>query len=235
MKKVNPTPDAGQAAATEVWSPSLGNRMFRTIVRPIFRFVFHILCRVKIEGKGNIPRKGAYLVVFNHISIFDPPLVLAFWPRNLEVAGAIEVLDRPFQGDLMRGYGVLPVHRGTADRKLLRGMIAFLKQGSPVLIAPEGGRTHSPGMRKAWHGAAYVAGKAMVPLVPVGVTGTGHVSEAWKRWRRPTLHMVIGEPFTLPPIPWGSANRKQALEENTELLMREVAQLMPSEYRGFYA
>jgi 1-acyl-sn-glycerol-3-phosphate acyltransferase len=216
------------------WSPSFGNRMFRAFVRPFFRFLFHILCRVQIEGKQNVPRKGAYLVVFNHVSIFDPPFVIAFWPRALEVVGAVEVLDRGYQGVLMRGYGALPVHRGKADRKLLRGMVSFLERGKPVLIAPEGGRTHTPGMRHAWHGAAYIAGKATVPLVPVGVTGTGSVSKTWKRWRRPLLRMVIGEPFTLPPIPWGTPERKAALEANTEQLMREIAQLMPREYRGIY-
>jgi len=216
------------------WSPSLGNRAFRALVRPLFRLLFRILCRVEIEGKVNVPREGAYLVVFNHVSIFDPPLVIAFWPRTLEVVGAVEVLDRGYQGLLMRGYGALPVHRGAVDRKLLRGMVSFLIRGSPVLIAPEGGRTHTPGMRQAWHGAAYIAAKAMVPLVPVGVTGTGSVTEAWKRWRRPKLHMVIGQPFSLPPVPWGTSERRAALEANTELLMGEIAQLMPREYRGVY-
>jgi 1-acyl-sn-glycerol-3-phosphate acyltransferase len=194
-----------------------------------------MLCRVRIEGKQNVPRGGAYLVVFNHVSIFDPALVISFWSRALEVVGAVEVLDRGYQGILMRGYGALPVHRGKPDRRLLRGMVSFLKRGKPVLIAPEGGRTHAPGMRKAWHGAAYVVGKAEVPLVPVGVTGTGGVTESWKRWRRPRLRMVIGEPFTLPPVPWGTPDRRKVLEANTETMMREIARLMPREYRGIYA
>ena len=216
------------------WSPSFGNRVFRAIVRPVFRLLFHILCRVEIVGMQNVPRQGGYLVVINHISIFDPPLAVAFWPRAMEIAGAVEVLDRGYQGVLMRGYGALPVHRGRADRKLLRGMVRFLKQGLPVLIAPEGGRTHTAGMRQAWHGAAYVAGKAEVPMVPVGITGTESVNEIWKLRQRPKLRMVIGEPFMLAPVPWSSPARKQALEANTEHLMRRIAQLMPIEYRGVY-
>ena len=228
-------PGARLPARKGDWSPTLGNRLFRAFVRPTFRFLFHVLCRVEIEGKQNIPREGGYLVVINHLALYDPAMVVAFWPRALEIAGAADVLDRPFQGDLFRGYGVLPVHRGQVDRKLLRGMVGFLNQGLPVLIAPEGGRTHTPGMRQAWHGAAYVAGKAMVPLLPVGVTGTEAADETWKRWRRPRLRMVIGQPFTLPLIPWGSPSRKQALEANTAQLMREIAELIPPEYRGIYA
>jgi 1-acyl-sn-glycerol-3-phosphate acyltransferase len=228
-------PGARLPARKDDWSPTFGNRVFRAFIRPFFRLLFHILCRVKIEGVQNIPAEGGYLVVINHISIFDPPLAVVFWPRAMEIAGAVEVLDRGYQGYLMRGYGALPVHRGTADRKLLRGMVRFLKQGLPVLIAPEGGRTHAPGMRQAWHGAAYVAGKAGVPVVPVGITGTESVSQIWKLRQRPTLRMVIGQPFTLPPIPWGSASRRQALEANTEQLMHEIAELMPPEYRGVYA
>ncbi len=234
MGKTKTAREASPGAGAGEWSPSFGNHVFRALIRPFFRFLFRILCRVKIEGRQNVPREGPYLVVFNHVSIFDPPFVISFWPRALEVVGAVEVLDRGYQGYLMRGYGALPVHRGKPDRTLLRGMVSFLNRGKPVLIAPEGGRTHTPGMRQAWHGAAYVVGKADVPLVPVGVTGTGGVSESWKRWRRPRLHMVIGEPFMLPPVPWGTPDRKKVLESNTETLMREIAQLMPREYRGIY-
>jgi 1-acyl-sn-glycerol-3-phosphate acyltransferase len=212
----------------------LGNRIFRALIRPIFRLLMHILCRIQIEGRHNVPREGAYLVVINHVSLYEAPLLIAFWPKPIEAAGAKEVLERPFQGDLMRGYGGLAVDRGRVDRKLLRNMVNLLKHGFPLLIAPEGQRSHVPGMGKAWNGAAYVAGKASVPLVPVGITGTENGPDLWKQLRRPLWRMVIGEPFTLPPVPWATSERKQVLNENTETVMRKIAELLPPEYRGVY-
>jgi 1-acyl-sn-glycerol-3-phosphate acyltransferase len=82
--------------------------------------------------------------------------------------------------------------------------------------------------------AAYLAAKAGVPIVPVGITGTGNVVEAWKRGRRPSLNMIIGSPLELPPIDLGSAERKSALWENSEMIMKAIAALLPGHYRGVY-
>jgi 1-acyl-sn-glycerol-3-phosphate acyltransferase len=128
-------------------------RLFRRIARPTFRILYRVLGRVKVWGWENIPAQGGYLVVANHVSIYDPPLVIAFWPRELEVAGAVDVLDRPFQVWFMRQYGALWVHRGQVDRRLLEEMVGLLRAGLPVLIFPEGGRSHVPGLRAGWPGA----------------------------------------------------------------------------------
>jgi 1-acyl-sn-glycerol-3-phosphate acyltransferase len=128
---------------------SWGVRIFRRIGRPFFRGLFHILARIQIEGFGNIPLQGGYLVTPNHVSIFDPPLVLTFWPRDLEIAGAEAVLERPFQGQLMRGYGALQVRSGYYNRALLDTMVKWMKRGQPFYISPEGRRTHTPGLKEA--------------------------------------------------------------------------------------
>lgn len=221
-------------AAGEVPPPPWWVRLFRVLGRPLFRLLFHILCRVEIEGWENVPRRGAYLVSANHPSIIDPPFILAFWPRPLEAAGAVDVLDRPFQGQLMRLYGAMPVHRGEADRKVLEAMITHLRAGQPVLLDPEGRRSHVPGMQEARPGVAYVAARSGVPVVPVGITGTESATAAWRRGRRGRLRMVIGRPVALPPVDLRSPGRKQALRANTDQLMRAIAALLPEEYRGVY-
>jgi 1-acyl-sn-glycerol-3-phosphate acyltransferase len=161
-------------------------------------------------------------------------MVICFWPRSLEVAGAAAVLGRPFQGRLMRAYGAMPVYRGTPDRAVLENIVVNLRSGLPVFLNPEGGRSHVPGMRKAKAGAAYVVGKTSVPVVPVGVIGSEAVDEVLSLTRRPTLRMVVGDPIQLPPVPWRSPERKAVLEQNTERLMRAIAELLPPEYRGVY-
>ena len=209
-------------------------RLFRMVARPLFRLVFHILCRIRIEGKENVPAGGGYIVSGNHLSIIDPPFVIAFWPRAIEAAGAVDVLARPGQGQLMSWYGSLSVHRGEADRALLEEMVRRLKAGLPVLMDPEGRRSHVPGMQQAKPGVAYVAAKAGVPIVPVGVTGTEVAIAAWKRGRRGRLKMVIGQPIWLPPVDFRAPTRKQQLRANLDTLMHAIAALLPEEYRGVY-
>jgi cytidylate kinase len=226
------------SAESDRWRPiirhSLGVRLFRRIARPIFRGLFWVLSRVQVEGADRVPSSGGYLVAGNHVSIVDPALIIAFWPEFLEAAGADTVLERPIQGRLMRYYGAMQVHRGMPDRALLEMTITCLQAGLPVLMDPEGRRSHQPGMQQAKNGVAYVAGKAHVPVVPVGVIGTEKVNQILSPFRRPALRMVIGEPLYLPPIPWGTPRRKAALKNNTEILMRAIAVLLPPEYRGVY-
>jgi cytidylate kinase len=210
-------------------------RWFRAIGRPAFRLLFHILCRVKIEGLENVPRSGAYIVSANHLSIIDPPFIIAFWPRPLEPAGAVEVLNRPFQGDLMRLYGGMSVHRGAADRALLDEAVRRLRSGLPLYMDPEGRRSHVPGMQSAHPGVAYLVARTGVSVVPVGITGAEQATARWRRLRRADLKMVIGTPLCLPPVNLRSAERKPALLANTETIMRAIATLLPEEYRGVYA
>ncbi|HLO33378.1 MAG TPA: lysophospholipid acyltransferase family protein, partial [Anaerolineales bacterium] len=129
-------------------------KIIRPIVKAIFRGVFSLFAQVKIIGKENIPYGKPYIVAINHVSMFDPPFAAAFWPEQLEIIGAIDVFGKPGQGQILRLYGVIPVHRGDYDRSLLTKIVSIIKSGIPLLIAPEGGRSHVPGMRRAKPGIA---------------------------------------------------------------------------------
>ena len=168
----------------------------RPIIKAVFRGIFHVLGRVKITGKENIPYGKPYVVAMNHVSIFDPPFAGAFWPEPLEVIGASDVFDKPGQGLVLKAYGVIPVHRGDYDRSLLTRIIHIINSGFPLLIAPEGGRSHVPAMRRAKTGIAYIVEKTNVPVVPVGLVGT--TEDFWQRathGKRPLLEMRIGKPI----------------------------------------
>jgi 1-acyl-sn-glycerol-3-phosphate acyltransferase len=211
-------------------------RLLRPIMKAVFRLIFHILGRVTVIGKEHIPYGRAYMVVINHISIFDPPLAAAFWPEILEIIGAADVFDKPGQGQVLKLYGVIPVHRGEYDRELMRRAVAVLESGRPLLMAPEGGRSHVTAMRRARPGVAYLIEKTGVPVVPVGLVGT--TDDFWqraKRGERPNLEMRIGEPFNLPPIMETGAARRAVRQRNADLVMRHLAGLLPEEYRGAYA
>jgi len=217
------------------YSVPIINRLARRVFRPIFRLVFHLLSDVKITGRENVPKSGSYLITINHISFFEPPFILAFWPTPPEGAGAIEIWNRPGQAILVRLYHGIPVHRGEFDRQLLDTMIAVLKSGRPLLLAPEGGRTHNLGMRKALPGVAYIVDKTGVPVVPVGIVGaTDDFLDRALRFKRPRLEMRIGQPFNLPSVEGKGATRRQALQANADQIMQAIAALMPPEYHGVY-
>ncbi len=209
------------------------NRLF---LRFGIRNLFRLMGRVKVTGKENVPLGTSYVIAMNHISIFDPPLTVCFWPEEPEVIGAADVFEKRGQGPLLSLYGVIPVHRGDYDRVLLDKVLAILRMGRPLVIAPEGGRSHEPAMRRAMPGVGYIIEHAQVPVVPVGLVGT--TDDFWQRAKRgekPELEMRIGKPIHFPPMNEKGAERREARQRNADLVMRYIAGLLPSEYHGMYA
>lgn len=211
-------------------------KIFRLILRPIFRLIFHIISDVNITGLENIPDNGSYIIAINHISIVEPPLVIAFWPQAPEAVGAKEIWERKGQSTLAKLYGGIQVHRGEYDRQLIETMIQVLQSGHPLLIAPEGGRSHSPGMRPALPGVAYIVDRSKVPVIPVGIIGsTDDFLQQALKLKRPVLEMRIGEMINLPDIEGRGEQRRDSLKRNADMIMYKIAELLPPGYRGVYA
>jgi 1-acyl-sn-glycerol-3-phosphate acyltransferase len=220
----------------EPYRVSSGALVFRALFRPVFRGLFHLLSRVHLEGLENVPAQGPYLIAVNHVSLFEPPLVLAFWPVAPEAVGAAEIWERPGQATLARLYGGIPVRRGEYDRRLLNTMLSVLESGRPLLIAPEGGRSHHLGMRRALPGVAYVVDKAQVPVLPVGIIGTADdFLRRALRGERPPLWMRVGPVLRFEPVAARGEARRVALQENADRVMASIAALLPPEYHGVYA
>jgi 1-acyl-sn-glycerol-3-phosphate acyltransferase len=225
-----------QATLTQPYVVPYRFRFSRAVMRPIFRGLFHILAAIQIDGLENVPVKGPYVIAINHVSLFEPPFILAFWPVAPEAMGAVDIWSRRGQATLARLYGGIQVHRGEFDRRLLETILSVLNSGLPLLIAPEGGRSHVPGLRRALPGVAYAAGKIQVPVVPVGITGsTDDFLKRALHGKRPELKMRIGKPITLPPVEGRGEARRKALQGNADLIMYRIAALLPVEYRGVYA
>lgn len=208
----------------------------RPFVRMALRVVFRILAPVKITGKENVPLGTAYIVAINHVSLFDPPFVGVFWPEQVEAMGAAEVWDRPGQNILARLWGGIPVHRGDYDRAMFETVLAVLRTGYPLLIAPEGGRSHLPGLRVAKLGIAYLAEQSGLPVIPAAIVGT--TDDFWQKaakGKRPQLEMRIGKPIHLPAVEGKGETRRASRQRNADLVMRYMAGLLPEDYRGVYS
>jgi 1-acyl-sn-glycerol-3-phosphate acyltransferase len=127
---------------------------------------------------------------------------------------------------LLPRLGAFPVRRGRPDKGALTHAMRCLQQGKPLVVFPEGSRKGQETYTPDGHlGAALLAGRAGVPVVPVGIYGT-EVIHGWK-WmlRRPRITVTFGTPFLLPDSDGGP--RRHMLAEHTELIMRRIAALLP--------
>ncbi len=214
----------------------LHSRIARILFKPVFRGLFYLLARVTVTGKENVPFGQPYLVTFNHISIFDPAFAVALWPEMIEILGASDVWEKPGQGQLAWLYHGIKVHRGEYDRAVFEKALSVLEAGHPLLMSPEGGRSHITALRRAKPGLAFIVERANVCVVPIGIVGTtDDFFTRVLRGQRPVLEMHIGKPIRLPPVEGKGEQRRVSRQRNADLVMAHIAGLLPEHYRGAYA
>ncbi len=233
-------PSTPPKPVSEIWRPELtrlprlhwARRWFRGFGRWLCRTVITVCTKRTLEGLENFPRKGPALVVINHLGDADAPLLVGSAPASLDALGKVELYDLRFWGRLMDWYGVIWLHRGQADRRAIRAALDGLAEGRIIVIAPEGRYSLVGGLEEGSHGAAYLAFKADVPIVPVVVIGTEntHVYGHLKRWRRAPVTFRVGKAFRLSQ----QADRREMMREGTLQIMESLANLLPESYRGAY-
>jgi len=212
------TPPKGMPAD---WPASAESRF----AKPLTRFLLWLVARYEVVGKENIP-EAPFLVVSNHMSFWDIPAVNYPLPF-----GTVGLAARKYRGrrieKLFELYPLIWVEQFSADRKALRDAITVLKGGVPLGIAPEGTRSRVGKLIQGRGGAAFIATRANVPIVPSAVWGTEKVL----KHPRPKVVARFGKPFRLPE---GRAKGDQ-LDEYTERIMCAIAALLPERYHGYYA
>jgi 1-acyl-sn-glycerol-3-phosphate acyltransferase len=186
-------------------------------------------CRATVVGRERVPRSGPLILVANHLSWWDPPVLVATAPRTLNFIAKAELWEHPVLAFLGRHHGELRVRRGEADLQAIRDAEALLARGGFLGIMPEGTRSRSGGLQPGRPGAAFLAYRTNAPLLPAAVWGTEVIRRPRDLLRRPRVHVVFGEPFRLDP-----AYRKH-LDQATEQIMLAIAALLPERYRGVYA
>ncbi len=206
--------------------------MYYRIVKSIIGAILKLLAHIEIVGVENVPPRGPYIVICNHLSIFDPPLLLIALPVQVTVLAASKYRHHPLFAPLLSSMGAIYVRRGEVDRRALRACLDTLRKGGIIGMAPEGTRSPTGALQKGRTGVAYLASRTGVPILPVAVTGTEKMPAGLKRLRRGRVKVVIGEPFTLPAT--GRKARGKQLKEFTDLIMHRLADMLPEEYRGIY-
>jgi 1-acyl-sn-glycerol-3-phosphate acyltransferase len=208
--------------------------------RAWYRFVlvvtsalFRALCRVEIDGQSNVPEKGPLILASNHLHVFDPPLALAALPyRKITVLVAEKWAETWPASWLLKSMGAIFVHRGEVDREALNKCLAVLEQNGMLGLAPEGTRSRTGTMQRGKPGIAYLATKANVPILPMGISGQNQIFAGWKRLRRPRVDVRIGQPFWLQPVQ--GRNKSVQLQARSDEVMRRIADLVSEDLRGVY-
>lgn len=181
---------------TRFASGSFASRATYTCFRSLVCWFTQVLTRMSIDGKEHLPSTGAYILAPVHRSYVDTPITACVTTRRVRFMGKREMWKYAAPGWLFSTLGAFPVNRGTADREALKRCIAVLEGGEPLVLFPEGERKDGPLIHPLFDGAAYVAAKAGVPIVPVGIGGSARVMPRHAKLMYPRkVHVVIGKPI----------------------------------------
>lgn len=177
-------------------------------VNPVFRTYF----RGHVYGVENVPQQGAFIAVSNHASNFDPPILSNCLCRPVAFMAKEELFRVPVLKQAIRLYGAYPVKRGAGDRAAIRAALEALEQGWGVGIFLQGTRTPDGTITDPKQGAALIAAKAQVPLIPVSLWGSEKIFVKGQSIPQSVpLTIRIGAAIAPPPTV-----KKEALASVTE-------------------
>ena len=205
---------------------------FYYVTRVIIRGLLKLLTHCQINGMENIPGQGPLLIVANHLSLADPPLLGVSLGREVMFMAKKELFHFRLIGYYLGGLGTFSVHRGRLDRKAMRQAYQVLADGLALVMFPEGTRSRSGRLRPAFSGPALIAMRSGAPILPVGIIGTEKIRGVTWLLRRPQITVNVGQPFNLPPV--SSRLTKAELAGLTNSIMGHIAALLPLKYRGNY-
>jgi 1-acyl-sn-glycerol-3-phosphate acyltransferase len=199
----------------------------------LLRGAVPLLASMKVRGTEHIPRSGPALLVGNHISLCDPPVLMAYVKRHIHFMVKAELFSTFPMSILMPPGKPIKVNRGKVDRNALRQAEAFLKSGEVVAIYAEGTRNRTGAAQEARAGVVFLAQRTGAPMVPAAISGTERVfSPSFPWYRRVQIQLTFGPPFRLEEIADG---RDMNRAEQAQAIMARVAALLPPQYRGVYS
>jgi 1-acyl-sn-glycerol-3-phosphate acyltransferase len=198
--------------------PEISLLLYRLLKWSVVNPLLHLCFRSRIYGAENVPKSGALIVVSNHASDFDPPIVSNCVGRPVAFMAKEELFRVPILGQAISLYGAYPVKRGAGDRAAIRTAIASLENGWATGVFLQGTRTPDGRITEPKLGAALIAAKTNAPLLPVSLWGTHAILP--KGAKLPRFYPVtirIGQPIP-PPI----NSDRATLEALTEKCATEI-------------
>jgi 1-acyl-sn-glycerol-3-phosphate acyltransferase len=207
------------------WVYYFGRVLIRILAIPFFWW--------QVKGKENLPKQGPVLFCCNHLHIADPPVVASSIPLKCVFMAKEELWHNKWSRFWVENFGAFPVNRDSFDREAIRLAEEWLGKGISLIMFPEGGRSNEAKLRQGLPGAALIALRTGVPVVPVGIAGTEKICNLkWSFFHHPKITITIGKPFS-PPACDGKPTKEQR-NKLCDDIMNKIAEILPPGYRGVY-
>ncbi len=203
---------------SKIYKPRKENawkRFVRKVVKIILSTAYRIAYRVKITG--DVPKEGAYILCCNHINYLDAAAIVLFNKRKVNFVAKEDLFTHGILMWLGHLFDAIPIKRDMQDIEAMKRFLKVLKNGELLGIFPEGTRKGMEKNMKAKNGAAYMAIKSNVKVIPIGIHGT------FKPFSK--VYLNYGEPIDLSEY----KNQKDKLDEATELIMEQIVMLTKKE------
>lgn len=214
-------------AGAHTASQSLPSRALYAFVRACVVGFCRAFWRLRVTGREHVPKRGPFVLAPGaHRSNIDTLVSAAVTRRRLRFMGKDSLWKYGWSAWALTSLGGFPVQRDGADREAMRITLEVLEAGEPVVMFPEGTRLEGPTIdaEDMHDGPAYVAARAGVPIVPVGIGGGAGAMPVGSKGIRPVkMALVIGEPIPPPPASQRGRVSRQAVRAQTEHL-RQVLQ-----------
>jgi len=213
------------AVESKLAGDDLGSRAFYQFIRLLVVTICRTYCRMTVTGQENIPKTGPFILAPIHRSYIDTPIASGCTRRRMRFMGKDSMWKRQPFNWMLSALGAFPVTRGSADREAILRAIQVLKSGEPLVLFPEGERKSGPTVQPLMDGAAYVACKAGVSIIPVGIGGSERVMGKGAKFIYPRkLVVIIGKPIPVPAAIDGRMPRA-AVKEVTAQLHEQLQKL----------
>lgn len=192
------------------------------------------LCRIDKRDFRKVPARGPLILVTNHISSLEVPLLFVhLQPRKIIGLAKIETWNSKFMGWLFDLWDSIPVRRGEADLEAIRRCLDVLKAGDILAVAPEGTRSYNGRLLRAQPGVVLIALHSGAPILPMAHWGGEDFGANLKKLKRTVFKIRVGRPFYLDAMTEKvNGEIRQVMADE---IMSRIAVLMPDEYRGEYS
>jgi 1-acyl-sn-glycerol-3-phosphate acyltransferase len=219
---------AGSATApriepVDIHPPTRLERGTYGVLRLLGLGVAKVWFRIEIIGRDHLPAHGPFVLTPVHRSNVDFLLAAFVVPQRMRYMGKASIWKWRAPGRFFSMLGAFPVHRGSADRESLRTCIRVIENGEPLVMFPEGTRQAGPKVEELFDGAAYVAARSGVPLVPVGIGGSEAAMPHGAKFIKPRkVVLVVGEPIEVPRGDGTGRVPRRVVRELTEQLYGSI-------------
>ncbi len=205
-----------------------GTGLYR-LSRAFLKGLFRAYNRWEVTGREHVPETGGVLLIANHTSYADPPIIGAASPRPVSFMAKAELFKVPMLSAFIRRTHAFPVRRDAADQLALRRALKVLGSGQVLLVFPEGTRSPDGRLMPFEAGAAFIALAADAQVVPVGIDGADRVLPRCSPFLLPAkLRVQFGPPIDLSPLR-GQRRTREVLQQACNAMSAALASVLPPE------